>query len=75
MFTEEEGMIQKETGGGVHEHSTEEEGDSCPRCSGRDTLKALSISMALIGSGEFHRKSQNCKFIYGSWRNKETSKN
>lgn len=34
MFTEEEGMIQKETGGGVHVHSTEEEGDSCPRYSG-----------------------------------------
>lgn len=35
MFTEEEGMVQKETGGGgVHVHSTEEEDDSYPRYSG-----------------------------------------
>lgn len=43
-----------------------------------DTLKAFSISLALMGSGEFNRKSQNClswKFIYGSCRNKGTNKN
>lgn len=67
MFTEEEGMIQKETGGGVHMHSTEEEDVE------GDPLKAFSISVAFMGSGEFNRKSQkclSCKLIYGSCRNR-----
>lgn len=43
-----------------------------------DTSKAFSISMALMGSGKFNRKSQkclSCKLIDGSCRNKGTNKN
>lgn len=41
VLTEEKGMIAKETGGGVHVHSAEEEGDSCARHSGGRHFEGL----------------------------------